>query len=200
MDIQRFPGVAICADAERLPFAGASLSGVLLRGVLEHVRRADVVRAEVARVLRPGGFFYVEVPFLQPFHESPEDYRRFTLPGLRAFLADFPEAAAGVQIGPFSSLAWVTREAAASLLSFGSPWLYPKVLLVAAWATFSAQVPGSARRTCPTCGHGGERRLLPRAKAWLSRASASSCPLSIGRGSSRRRWTRSRRRRAQPTR
>ncbi len=136
MDIQRFPGVAICADAERLPFAGASLSGVLLRGVLEHVRRADVVRAEVARVLRPGGFFYVEVPFLQPFHESPEDYRRFTLPGLRAFLADFPEAAAGVQIGPFSSLAWVTREAAASLLSFGSPWLYPKVLLVAAWATF----------------------------------------------------------------
>lgn len=136
LDLRSFPGVDVRGNAEALPFCDGMFAGALLRGVLEHVRLAELVRDETKRVLRPGGFIYVEVPFLQPFHASPEDYRRFTLPGLQAFLSDFSEEDAGVQIGPVSSLAWVAREALAALFSFGSPRAYPKVLTLAAWATF----------------------------------------------------------------
>jgi hypothetical protein len=76
------------------------------------------------------------VPFLQPYHMSPEDYRRFTLPGLRSFLLGFEEIESGVQIGPASTLAWILRETLASILAFGSPWLYRKVLALSGWATF----------------------------------------------------------------
>jgi hypothetical protein len=136
LDLRCFPGVAVCGTGESLPFRSQTFAGALLRGVLEHVQQVDAVRAEVERVLRTGAFLYVEVPFLQPFHESPDDYRRFTLPGLRTFLSSFNEVESGVQIGPGSSLAWVARETIASLLSFGSPRVYPKVLTLAGWATF----------------------------------------------------------------
>ena len=136
LDLSAFPGVNVCGDGVRLPFRDETFDGALLRGVLEHVRSADAVRGEVQRVLRKGAFLYVEVPFLQPYHVSPEDHRRFTLPGLRAFLPGFGEIESGVQIGPGSSAAWVLREALASLLAFGSPWLYRKALALAGWSTF----------------------------------------------------------------
>jgi SAM-dependent methyltransferase len=136
LDLQAFSGVHVIGDALRLPFREGSFRGVLLRGVLEHVRSAAAAIDEVRRVLMPGGFLYVEVPFLQPFHLSPEDHRRFTLPGLRTFLADFDETESGVQIGPWSAVAWLLREAAASLFSFGSLGLYRKVLALVGWSTF----------------------------------------------------------------
>jgi SAM-dependent methyltransferase len=136
VDLQPFPGVQVVGDGERLPFRARSFAGVLLRGVFEHVRSAERLRDEVQRVLKPGGFVYVEVPFLQPYHLSPEDHRRFTLPGLKAFLADFEEAESGVQIGPFSALAWMLQEAVAALLSLGSPALYRRLRTPTGWGFF----------------------------------------------------------------
>jgi SAM-dependent methyltransferase len=136
LDLRPFKGVHLCGDGHRLPFREEAFSGVLLRGVLEHVRAPDVVRREVSRVLEPRGFVYVEVPFLQPFHLSPEDHRRFTLPGLRFFLGEFEEVESGVQIGPGSTLAWVLREAMAALLSFGSERRYRRALTLVGWGTF----------------------------------------------------------------
>lgn len=136
LDLQAFPGVHVLGNAERLPFIDRTFRGVLLRGVLEHVRSADVVIKEVSRALASGGFLYVEVPLLQPLHLSPEDHRRFTLPGLKAFLADFDEVESGVQVGPWSAVAWVLREATASLFCLGSLSLYRKVLAVVGWSTF----------------------------------------------------------------
>ena len=136
LDVQPFRGVHVRGDGHRLPFREGAFSGVLLRGVLEHVRAPDTVRREVSRVLEPGGFVYVEVPFLQPFHLSPEDHRRFTLPGLRFFLGDFEEVESGVQIGPGSTLAWVLRETTAALFSFGSERRYRRALTLVGWGTF----------------------------------------------------------------
>jgi SAM-dependent methyltransferase len=136
LDIRPFQGVDICARGERLPFRDRSFAGVLMRGVFEHVEHPQTVLDEVKRVLRSGGFLYVEVPFLQPYHASPQDYRRFTLHGLRSFLTGFQETRSGVQIGPGSTLAWVVREASASILAFGSPFLYRKALALVGWLTF----------------------------------------------------------------
>jgi SAM-dependent methyltransferase len=136
LDVQPFKGVQIRGDGQRLPFRDASLSGAVIRGVLEHVRSADEVRNELLRVLAPGAFLYIEVPFLQPVHLSPKDYRRFTLAGLREFLAAFEHVDSGVQIGPGSTLAWVLREALACLLAFGSTRAYSRLLTVVGWLTF----------------------------------------------------------------
>jgi hypothetical protein len=37
---------------------------------------------ELARTLKPGGFLVVGVPYLQPYHLSPTDFRRYTRDGL----------------------------------------------------------------------------------------------------------------------
>ena len=136
LDVRPFRGVRVVADGHRLPFRDGSLSGAVLRGVLEHVRSAEEVLQELRRALAPGAFIYIEVPFLQPLHLSPEDHRRFTLAGLQGFLADFEHIDSGVQIGPGSTLAWVLRESLACLLSFGSNKAYSRLLAVVGWLTF----------------------------------------------------------------
>jgi SAM-dependent methyltransferase len=72
----------VFGDAHCLPMRSESVDGVLLLNVLEHVRDADTVMNEAARILRPGGICFIEVPFLYPLHDRPFDFRRWTGNGL----------------------------------------------------------------------------------------------------------------------
>jgi SAM-dependent methyltransferase len=76
----------VSGDALHLPFADQSVDTVLATELMEHL--PDPVRflAEVDRVLRPGGTLILSVPFLEPIHEEPRDFFRFTPFGLRALL------------------------------------------------------------------------------------------------------------------
>ena len=57
---ERLPGLPlIAASARRLPFADASLNGILAECSLSLVDRRDEVLAECHRVLRPGGRFAI---------------------------------------------------------------------------------------------------------------------------------------------
>jgi len=71
-------------DGLRLPFDDASVDGVVCTEVLEHAEDAAGLVAEIARVLRPGGSAIVSSPFIWPEHETPYDFRRFTLAGLES--------------------------------------------------------------------------------------------------------------------
>lgn len=53
----------LVADGKRTPFRDASFDGVLLVDVLEHTTDPEGIVAEVRRILRPGGFTYVSVPW-----------------------------------------------------------------------------------------------------------------------------------------
>ncbi|NRA03872.1 MAG: class I SAM-dependent methyltransferase [Myxococcales bacterium] len=54
---------ALVADLNRyLPFGDATLDGVSLIEVIEHVIRAEELAAEIARVLRPGGWLILTTP------------------------------------------------------------------------------------------------------------------------------------------
>ncbi len=75
-------------SADELPLDDASVDGVLLTQVLEHVRRPAVVLSEIARILRPRATLYATVPFVWELHEEPHDYWRFTTHALSALLAD----------------------------------------------------------------------------------------------------------------
>ena len=70
--------VEVFGDGNLLPFATGSCDTVLCTEVLEHLPRPDTCLAEMARVLKPGGRLLLTVPFMQPLHELPSDYYRFT--------------------------------------------------------------------------------------------------------------------------
>lgn len=59
-----------------------SVDAVFCSGVLEHVDAYQDAIAEMWRVLRVGGKLILGVPFNQPIHRAPSDYRRWTSYGL----------------------------------------------------------------------------------------------------------------------
>lgn len=96
--------VDLLGDIQRLPFADASVDGVICTYVLEHVADARACIDEIARVVKPGGQVYISVPFIFPTHPDPLDRWRWTLDGLRHALRAFDEIEAGNAGGPFSAL------------------------------------------------------------------------------------------------
>lgn len=124
LDIGPFPNVDVVAMGERLPLATTSLDGVITQGVLEHVPNLPATLAEIDRVLRPGGLVYHEIPFIQGFHGSPTDYRRFTFTGIGELAQGYEVLDAGVACGPSSAMLWISSEWLAMLFSFGNEMLF----------------------------------------------------------------------------
>jgi SAM-dependent methyltransferase len=77
--------VQVFGDGSRLPFRDASVDTVLSTEVLEHVPRPELLVREMARVVKPGGKLLITVPFIQPLHELPSDFYRFTPSSLRLY-------------------------------------------------------------------------------------------------------------------
>ena len=81
-DIQTsIPGAFLC-DLGDIPKPDGAYDAILCNAVLEHVPDPEKVMAEFQRLLVPGGTLVVSVPFLQPFHPTPFDFRRYTKSGL----------------------------------------------------------------------------------------------------------------------
>lgn len=112
IDIAPGSGITAAADAHRLPFASGSFDCVIAAAVFEHLAQPWVATAEVERVLKSDGLLYIEVPFLQPYHADPDDYFRYTIPGLRSLFRNFEEQDSGVFNGPGSMLTWILTETA----------------------------------------------------------------------------------------
>lgn len=75
--------VDVIAPAEHLPFADRVFDVILCTEVLEHALEPTTAMRELARVLKPGGYLLLSVPFIYPIHEAPYDHWRFTSYGLR---------------------------------------------------------------------------------------------------------------------
>jgi SAM-dependent methyltransferase len=71
------------ADAQSLPFQGEAIDTAVMLETLEHVPDPKAVLSEIHRVLRPNGCLVLSMPFLYPVHDSPYDFQRFTIHGLR---------------------------------------------------------------------------------------------------------------------
>jgi SAM-dependent methyltransferase len=126
VDIAPFQNVDVVGTAERLPIAQGACDGAILMAVLEHVPDDELALSEARRVLKPGGLLFIDVPFIQAFHPSPHDYRRYTEFGLRQAVEriGFEVEASGVAAGPGSAAAWIGSEFLALLLSGRSARLY----------------------------------------------------------------------------
>jgi SAM-dependent methyltransferase len=104
--------IDVHAPLDDVPFEDGHFDVVFCNAVLEHVERPAVVVNELSRVLRPGGLLYLTVAFLQPEHNDPGDYCRFSREGLRRLVRDAgcqPLVAEGVH-SVYQTLAWIVDE------------------------------------------------------------------------------------------
>lgn len=85
-DIVRSSGTDFVADAHRLPLADATFDLVLSMQVLEHLHSPWIAAQEIARVLKPGGWFVGSVAFLKAYHGS---YFHMTHLGVTHLLGSF---------------------------------------------------------------------------------------------------------------
>jgi SAM-dependent methyltransferase len=136
-DIVAGPGVDIVADAQNMPqIASESADCVFLVSVLQHLPSPQKAIDEAFRVLRPGGIIYVNVPFIFVYHRDPEDFNRFSVPGLEFLCSRFQRIASGSTRGPASTFCDLFIRFVGILLSFNTDTLYAAVVYCGKWAFF----------------------------------------------------------------
>ncbi|QIG44995.1 class I SAM-dependent methyltransferase [Nocardioides anomalus] len=105
-DVYASPVTQFIGDGHAIPLADASVDGVVVQAVLEHVLEPTVVAAEIERVLRVGGIVYADTPFLQQVHEGAYDFTRFTDSGHRFLFRRFERIDSGAVAGAGTALRW----------------------------------------------------------------------------------------------
>lgn len=84
----------IIGDIHNLPLADKSYDAIICIAVLEHVENPIQAFKEMFRVLKPGGYLFVYVPFLYYYHAEKGyygDYWRFTEDSLRLMAKPFSQ-------------------------------------------------------------------------------------------------------------
>lgn len=90
LDIENGPNVDVVADisgelaAIRRKLGAAQFGFVICAHVLEHVRQPWVAARNIQFLLKPGGRLLVTVPWVQGYHEFPDDYWRMSFAGVRS--------------------------------------------------------------------------------------------------------------------
>ena len=104
LDLFPLTGVNVTANAEHLPFPDNQFTRVECDAVLEHAEDPYAIAREIERVLAPGGYAHLVVPFCHPFHEYPRDFRRFSPDGLEQLRGKLIVVKSGWRTGPTATL------------------------------------------------------------------------------------------------
>ncbi len=111
IDIRKIDKIHVTGNAFFLPIKDNSVDIIVCSALLEHVSDPKNIVNELYRVLKKLGYIYIEVPFLQAEHfYEGDDFRRYTLAGVKKEFTTFDCLDSGVCIGPFSVLVWYIRK------------------------------------------------------------------------------------------
>jgi SAM-dependent methyltransferase len=113
-----YPDYDVCGG----PLLPASFDLIIAEQVFEHVLHPDRAAASVYQMLRPGGVFIIDTPFLLKVHPAPVDLYRWTEHGIRTLL----EGAGFRQIETGS---WGNRRCLIRDLTPGLEWAWYNPLL-----------------------------------------------------------------------
>lgn len=97
----------IVGDVHDLPLEDASVDAIICIAVLEHVEEPQKAVREMYRVLKPGGYLYIYVPFLYYYHPMPGyygDFYRFTFDGVKYLVRDFKDVETQNVRGAFETI------------------------------------------------------------------------------------------------
>ena len=97
----------LVGDIHRLPLPDSSLEAVICIAVLEHVEEPQKAMKEIYRVLKPGGFCFIYVPFLYYYHPLKgyyQDFYRFTYDGVKYLAKDFKQVEIQNVRGAFATI------------------------------------------------------------------------------------------------
>lgn len=126
LDIFSGENIYYVAKAEEIPEESNFFSLAISQEVLEHVEYPDLAVKEIYRVLRKGGKFYCQVPFIIGYHPGPTDFWRFTKEGLVTIIknAGFEIEEVGITVGAGTGYYRISVEFFAGLFSIFIPKLY----------------------------------------------------------------------------
>jgi SAM-dependent methyltransferase len=105
VDIQAKAGVDRVADLHELPDDIGQFDVVVCNAVLQYCVDPARVAREFFRVLEPGGYLYVDAPWVQSYCPDTPDRFRYSEDALRAIFADFDILELGPAITPGSAFA-----------------------------------------------------------------------------------------------
>lgn len=97
----------IVGDIQELPLPDNSEESIVCLSILEHVANPFLAASEMHRVLVPGGFCLVYVPFLFYYHAEKgyyKDYWRFTEDSIREVFKQFSSIEIHSTRGPLETL------------------------------------------------------------------------------------------------
>jgi len=126
LDIFTGENIYYVAKAESIPEKDDFFSLAISQEVIEHVADPNLAVREIFRVLKKGGKFYCQVPFIIGYHPGPNDFWRFTKEGLVALLsnAGFEILEIGIAVGAGTGFYRIAVEFFAGLFSIFIPKLY----------------------------------------------------------------------------
>lgn len=97
--------VDIVGSVYAMPIADETFDSVLCTEVLEHLEEPATALEECHRILRPGGYVVLTVPFMWQLHEEPRDFFRYSNHGLAYLLSR--SGFEVVEVSPLGGL-WTT--------------------------------------------------------------------------------------------
>jgi len=136
LNLDAFDSVDMVGDGTNLPLLDQSVDTVTCNAVIEHVANPAGLVSEMSRVLKPGGFAQLMVPFVFPFHAYPGDYQRYSRSGIQELTRAFEQVELCVLTGPTSAMLVMFREYLRLLVPGGNGILRAPLNGISGWLTF----------------------------------------------------------------
>jgi len=89
IDVQAQPNVDVVCDLHELPPSLGQFDAVICNAVLQYCANPRLVASNLHAALKPGGFLFVDAPWVQPYCPDTPDRHRFTQEGLRDVFSIF---------------------------------------------------------------------------------------------------------------
>jgi len=137
LNIDAFDSVDIVGDGCNIPLCDDTCDTVTCNAVIEHVPEPAALVAEIHRILKPGGYAQLMIPFVFPFHAYPADYQRYTEQGILGLTTRFDRVELSVLTGPTSAMLVLLREYLRLIVPGGNHGSMRTVLNgLSGWLTF----------------------------------------------------------------
>lgn len=122
INLDFFPheNVDVVADASNLPFKSEIIDCIVSRSFIEHINYPSEFVNEIYRCLKKNAVTIHSIPFMYPYHSSPQDFTRYTHTGIENLFLNFEKLKISNLTGPFTLLVLILVDFFSSIFSFSN--------------------------------------------------------------------------------